>query len=1027
MGNKSSKTKLKSAKFNIKKQSISTNENDIIIKCGLDEMVKRFFKDVVIVWHDPNVCSQENKQYKVQLEKFCQVETFTEWEKASRFIQGTTAICHVITSGTNGELLVKAISLSQNISNIYIFCGNKDYHSTWAKNYAKVACVETQIQRVFDQIEQNLLKWYKEASSLRLNLPAFAPIFDDWDKSEMNNLHRYLKVLPNFRNRSQAKNDFLALSKAIYSDKHNTALIASFERNYKEYNKEVILKWYTQESFLYKVTNNCLRIASCDSIQYCRLLLKDIERAIKEHYKEKSKHFSGALYRGAYLSQEEWESLKGNLGREIEMHGFLSVSKLKNVALNFMKMNPSDKVFITILVPKGPNEEEQGFAEVEEFSMYPQEKEILFNVKSRFTVLEAEDPCPEDLPYRHLVLLYGARGFRRFVTEENPVKEISIPNVESISCSVCSCCRKSTKIFFKPIADLSNQVYFCQKCCLKEDNTPLLCFSLMNNNSRNPKVTIKGFMLNYPIDLKLPMYGYKCSKCQERYQEMYFKCTECSSSERKEVWCENCWESQMDCLQQGHGIVLESSPFSFWCERMSENELNHMKFQDGALEADNTFQQAQMYFENSQYEKAIEYYNIYLQQHEHNKDDSSLACVYNNLGLIYDEQEEYKKALEYFFKGLKANKSSNKENLCWVSLVCGHIGIVYGNQGEYKKALEYHYRSLELRKSVDGESSSEVADTYNNLALICYKQGEMKKSLEYMEKSLEIYKLLYGNSHPRIASSMNNIGNIYQNQGDLEKALEFFSKGLELRKSLYGDNHLEVASSYNNVGEILISKGEFNEAFEYISKALKVAKSFVGENHSLVAMMFNNLGEVFTGQGEYQKALECYYKALEAWDPVYKSSHSEIATCYNYIGVAYENLGQYEKALQYLSKALKIRESIYGDKHFDIASSYTNIGSVFYHQGELNKALEYLEKGLKIRKAVFGNNHYEIATSYYKIGLVYGGLKQYEKAREYYSKALGIRSSVFGENRPFTIRVRNQVEMIAGKRREYSDLEIRRG
>lgn len=415
---------------------------EIIIMCKLEEIVQEFFKDYVIVWHDPNVESEQNQFYKAQLERFCEVQTFTEWKDASKYIKEAKAICHVLTSGSNGELLVKEISSSQSVLKIYIFCGNKDYHQIWAKNYSKVSCIEVQIKDVINQIEQNLLKWYKEASSLRTNLPAFASIFNNWDKSKINKLHHYLKVLPNFKNRSQAKNDFITLSKAIYPpDEKN---IKDFEKNYNEYEKKKILRWYTHESFLYKVTNNCLRIASSDSIQYCRLLLKDLEQAIKEQYQEKSKNLNGLLYRGAFLSQEEWSDLKTNLGLEVEMHGFLSVSKDKEVALRFLQENSNQKVFITILVPNGLNEEEQGFAEVEEFSRYPEEKEILFNVRSRFTVLQAEDQGP----YRHLVLLYGAQGFRKYISEKNPTQQISITNINDIICSICQ--TTSQKNLFNP-------------------------------------------------------------------------------------------------------------------------------------------------------------------------------------------------------------------------------------------------------------------------------------------------------------------------------------------------------------------------------------------------------------------------------------------------------------------------------------------------------------------------------------------------------------------------------------------------
>ena len=292
-------------------ENLSTDQDQyqdeiIIIKCSLEKMIEAFFKDYEIIWHDPNVNSQENQQYMAELKKLCKVKTFTKWKEAENYIKGAKTICHVITSGTNGELFVKEIFSSQNVPNILTFCRNENHHSTWTKNYhQKVLCTETKIEDVISQIQKNLLGWHKQSSSLKLDLPAFVRIFNDWDKSQMNHLHRYLKVIPNFTNRAQAKKDFLNLSKGVYTDDENTKLIARFEQTYNKYDMEAILKWYTRQSFLYKILNNCLRIATSDSTQYCRFLLKDVEKAIKDQYQTKSKNFSGLLYRGAYLSEGE--------------------------------------------------------------------------------------------------------------------------------------------------------------------------------------------------------------------------------------------------------------------------------------------------------------------------------------------------------------------------------------------------------------------------------------------------------------------------------------------------------------------------------------------------------------------------------------------------------------------------------------------------------------------------------------------------------------------------------------------------
>ena len=884
------------------KAKYQENQKEIIIKCDLEEMVKAFFEEYVIVWHDPKVNNEENQQYIAQLKRFCKVFPFTKWEEAKDFLEKTQVSCHVITSGTNGELLVKEISMKQKVENIYIFCQDKDFHSSWAKDYSKISCIETDIQSLVNKIQENLFKWYKKKSSLKLNLPAFAPIFDDSDKSQMNHLHGSLKVLPNFQNRDQAKDDFLALSKMIFQDPENIKLIADFEEKYQKYDKEQILRWYTRDSFLYKVTNNCLRIATSDSIQYCRLLLKDIEMAIKQQYLDKSKSFSGLLYRGAYLSNEEWLSLKNNINKEIEMHGFLSVSKEKKVALHFVKSDPSSKVFITILVPKGQNDEEQGFAEVEEFSAYPGEKEILFNVRSRFTVLETEDG-----PYRHLVLLYGAQGFRKFIKEQIPIQEVSIPSFDDIFCAHCKIESLDIpeKLLFVSITDPKHQLYYCKKC-VENGVGPFLCVQTTRKNS---SIKIRGCLLVNSSQSKTPFYGYRCCKCQAKKKKYYLSCTDCDKS-----CCGNCFESTKDCREAGHSIILENSPFSFWSQEMSQDELTHMKFQNHLIKDNSAFQQANMYFESHEYEKAIEYYNLFFQENETRK-NPKVAASYNNLGIIFDKQ------------------------------------------GEYKKALRNYLKSLEIFIFLYGDNNSEVASSYNNIGHIYHKIGEGEKALEYSLKSLEMRKSIYGDNHPVLASSYNNLGQIYSFQGEYEKGLEYYLKWEGLNKSINEQDQSLIAACYGDIGRGYQNIGDFQKAFEYHLRSLEIRKSIHGNNHPEVAISYSNLGNTFSSQGEYKKGLEEHLKSLNIYKSVYKADNFWIATSYHNIGNAYLGIGEYKEATEYLLKSLGIRKSVLGNNHPDVAKTYYNLGTAYCWLKELKKALEHYSKCLGILESTPGGNH----------------------------------------------------------------------
>jgi len=721
------------------------------------------------------------------------------------------------------------------------------------------------------KIQENLLKWYEQQSSLKLNLPAFAPIFNGSDKSQMNHLHHFLKVIPNFENREQAKNDFVTLSRRIYSDEKNEKKIADFEKTYNQYNKEAVLRWYTQQSFLYKVTNNCLRIATSDSIQYSRLLLKDLERAIKEQYWTESRKFCGLLYRGSYLSQEEWVSLQDNVGQEVEMLGFLSTSKEKRVALNFMGVNPAEKVLITIIVPKGPNEEKQGFAEIEEFSEFKNEKEILFNVRSRFTVLETEVVVSEQkLSYRHLVLLYGAQGFRKTLAEKNFSQEVSISNVEKMACSRCKLAAQ--EILFRA---LHKEIFLCYVCMINSDiSAPLLCVPISSNNQY--KMKIKGCALATNLTKRnLPMYGYSCGKCRARKQRIYYVCTNCSKKEK--IWCETCFKNDESCFKVGHAVILETTPFSFWCEKMSEKELNHLKFQDTLINSKkNGFQQGEMYLQAHNFEKAKEYYTTHLQ-----KNKTNIYCSHK-LGQIYEMQGDNNKALDSISK-ISDTADYYRQR-----------GKIHGKRREYKEALKCHLQSLEMKKSLSKKENLDIALSYND------------------------------------------VGHMYDRQNQFKQALEYYLKALKIRRDILGDRHPTVAHSIFHLGLLSNRRGEYEEAKKYFSKALKIREMAYGTNHHQVASCLYQMGIVSYNQQEYKKALEFQFEALEIRKFVFQENHPDIASCYFEIAKVFLAMEEYENALEYNSKALKIRKSLQSENPSDFTISQ-NLAEKIHQEIERKK------------------------------------------------------------------------------------------
>ena len=92
------------------------------------ENLTEYQKNKKIIWSDPNVFNEENQKFYVDFLKGLNVLRVEDFKKAYQIITETDETVIVMSSGTNGEKLVKMIHDETNIIGILIFCNNIDFH-----------------------------------------------------------------------------------------------------------------------------------------------------------------------------------------------------------------------------------------------------------------------------------------------------------------------------------------------------------------------------------------------------------------------------------------------------------------------------------------------------------------------------------------------------------------------------------------------------------------------------------------------------------------------------------------------------------------------------------------------------------------------------------------------------------------------------------------------------------------------------------------------------------------------------------
>jgi tetratricopeptide (TPR) repeat protein len=249
------------------------------------------------------------------------------------------------------------------------------------------------------------------------------------------------------------------------------------------------------------------------------------------------------------------------------------------------------------------------------------------------------------------------------------------------------------------------------------------------------------------------------------------------------------------------------------------------------------------------------------------KDVSSQASAYGNLGIIYRTRGKLDKAEEFCRKSLDIDKALGQQEGMAAAYV--NLGNIYQSRGKLDKAEEFYRKSLDINKALGQQEG--MASAYGNLGIIYRTRGKLDKAEEFCRKSLDINKAL--GRQKGMASAYGNLGVIYQSRGKLDKAEEFYRKSLDINKAL--GQQKDMAIVYNNLGIIYRTRGKLDKAEEFCRKSLDINKA-LGRQKGMANAYFN-LGIIYRTRGKLDKAYAYWQKSLELFSNIGAKSQSNIA------------------------------------------------------------------------------------------------------------------------------------------------------
>jgi len=214
-----------------------------------------------------------------------------------------------------------------------------------------------------------------------------------------------------------------------------------------------------------------------------------------------------------------------------------------------------------------------------------------------------------------------------------------------------------------------------------------------------------------------------------------------------------------------------------------------------------------LYFDFSNYPKALEHYLKSLQIREQLNEQEGLLGLYNNIGNIFKEQNNSEKALFYYHKALTIAKAKNDS--LKISYALNNIGVIYMNLKNYPEALNFYNQALDLRyKLLD---SIGIASILTNIGSIQRFKQNYDTALIYYKNALNVIK--NQNSPGISANCYINIGLVNSIIGKHKEALHYGQLTVDIGKGM-DDINTEMWG-HKILSEANASLGNFQDAYKH--------------------------------------------------------------------------------------------------------------------------------------------------------------------------------------------------------------------
>jgi tetratricopeptide (TPR) repeat protein len=274
-----------------------------------------------------------------------------------------------------------------------------------------------------------------------------------------------------------------------------------------------------------------------------------------------------------------------------------------------------------------------------------------------------------------------------------------------------------------------------------------------------------------------------------------------------------------------------------------------------------------IYFEQQQYDIALQYYLLSLHSQELLGNTIRAGDILHDMGLIYEIKGDLSQAGVKYQQALNSFEQTPKvwqtEAQVGMARTYEKMGTLQEKQAKYLAALESYQKALMRWQQVGYES--EVTAQWLKIGSAYHGLGDHPKALEAYQEALTIYQ--EDEEITEQAKLLTRIGLIHHSEEGYEEALSSYQQALLLWAQAGSER--ELANTLNLIGLTKQAQKDYNDALSYYRQALDISRP--AQDWARVGIALNNIGLVYQAQKQYNEALQNYQQALTIWRAAYQS------------------------------------------------------------------------------------------------------------------------------------------------------------